>query len=58
MQQIMLGYEKPLAIEEVRRVTEAIANIGAKVVSILLAETGLRPIEIFNLRMNQVDLEK
>ncbi len=57
MQRIMLGYEKPPAAEEVRRVADAITNIGAKLAFVLLAETSLRPVEIFNLKMDQVDLE-
>jgi len=57
MQRIMLGYEKAPTIDEIRRVAEAITNIGAKLAFIILAETGLRPIEIFNLSIEQVDLE-
>ena len=57
MQRIMLGYEKVPEIDEVRVVAKAITNIAAKVAFILLAETGLRPIEIFNLTMDQVDMD-
>jgi len=57
MQRIMLGYERAPTINEVRSVANAIANMGAKVAFIMLAETGLRPIEIFNLTLDQVDLE-
>ena len=57
MQRIMLGYEKTPTLEEVRKVANAIKNLGAKVVFVLLTETGLRPIEVFNLTMGQVDLE-
>ena len=56
MQRIILGYEKAPTIDEIRSVANAIANIGAKVAFIMLAETGLRPVEIFNLTMEQVDL--
>jgi len=57
MQRIMLGYEKAPTIDEVRRIAEAIMDIGAKLAFILLAETGLRPSEVFNLTIDQVDLE-
>ena len=57
MQRIMLGYEKVPEIDEVRTIAEAITNIAAKVAFILLAETGLRPIEVFNLTMDQVDVD-
>jgi len=53
----MLGYEKAPTIDEIRRVAEAINDIGAKLAFILLAETGLRPSEVFNLAVDQVDLE-
>jgi len=57
IQRIILGYEKPPTLEEVRKVANAIKNIGAKLAFIMLAETGLRPTEIFNLTTDQVDLE-
>jgi len=57
MQRIVLGYEKAPTIDETRKVAEAITNIGAKLAFVMLAETGLRPVEVFNLTMEQVDLE-
>ena len=57
MQRIMLGYEKAPTLEEVRKIANAIKDIGAKVAFVLLAETGLRPKEVFNLSMSQIDLE-
>ena len=57
MQRIVLGYEKAPTIDEIRRVAETITNIGAKLAFVMLAETGLRPVEVFNLAMEQVDLE-
>ena len=56
MQRIILGYEKTPTIDEIRRVAKALTNIGAQLAFIMLAETGLRPVEIFNLTMEQVDL--
>lgn len=58
MQRIMLGYEKPPTLEEIKRVAENITNVGAKITFVILAETGLRPVEVFNLTMNQVDLSE
>ena len=58
MQRIMLGYEKPPTLEEIKRVAENITNVGAKITFVILAETGLRPVEVFNLTMNQVDLNE
>jgi len=58
MQRIMLGYEKAPSLEDVRRVANAIMDMGAKLSFMMLAETDLRPIEIFNLKIDQVDLEK
>ena len=57
-QRIMLGYEKAPGIEEIRAVASEIEDIAAKVAFVLLAETGLRPIEILNLKLTQIDLDK
>jgi len=58
MQRIMLGYEKPPTLEEIKRVAKNITNVGAKITFVILAETGLRPVEVFNLTMKQVDLSE
>lgn len=48
---------KPLTLEEIKRVAKAIEHLGAKAYFVLLAETGLRPGEVLNLTLDQLDLE-
>ena len=58
IQRILLGKERVPTIEEIRKLVNAIEHMGAKLAVILLAETGLRPIEIFGLTMNSVDIDR
>jgi len=49
---------EPITLKQVVEVAKRIEHIGAKTFFILLAETGLRPCEILNLSINDVDLNK
>ena len=57
MQRIVLGLERAPTLEEVKAVANAIEDIAAKVAFVMLAETGLRPSEVLNLNMSQVNIE-
>ena len=48
--------KKPLTLTEVKAVAKNIEHIGAKAYFVLLAETGLRPGEVLNLTIDQIDL--
>jgi integrase len=45
-----------LSIEKLKAIFNAIEHMGAKAYFLMLAETGLRTGEVFNLRIDQVDL--
>jgi len=45
-----------LTVENIKAIFNAIKNEGAKAYFLLLAETGLRTGEVFNLKIDQVDL--
>ncbi len=46
-----------ITLEEVIEVARAVEHLGAQAYFILLAETGLRPSEIYSLKLNQIDLK-
>jgi len=54
---ILHDKEEPLSLEDIKTVARHIENPAAKLAFILLAETGLRPGEIFNLSLRDIDLE-
>ena len=54
---ILHDKEKPLSPEGIRAVVRHIENPEAKIAFILLAETGLRPGEVSNLKPRDIDLE-
>ncbi len=54
---ILYDKEEPLSLEDIKTVARYIENPAAKLTYILLAETGLRPGEIFNLKLRDLDLE-
>ena len=54
---ILHDKEEPLSLEDIREVARHIENPAAKLAYVLLAETGLRPSEVFNLTLEDIDLE-
>ncbi len=54
---ILHDKEEPLSLEDIREVARHIENPAAKLAYVLLAETGLRPSEVFNLTLGDIDLE-
>ncbi len=54
---ILHDKEETLSLEDIREVARHIENPAAKLAYVLLAETGLRPSEVFNLTLEDIDLE-
>jgi len=51
-----VGLRQPLTLEEIRAIAKNIHHLGAKAYFVLLAETGLRPGEVLNLKLEQLEL--
>ena len=49
---------EPLTLDQVRAIAKHIAHLGAKAYFVLLTETGLRPGEVLNLRLSDIDLKE
>ncbi len=54
---ILHDKEEPLSLEDIKTVAKYIENPATKLAFILLAETGLRPGEVFSLGLRDIDLE-